>query len=94
MGQSTASWKLFLERTPCDRVNNFAGLIDHLGTMTATPSALALAGEHPFTLVSQPTPLQEAAFKLLGVDPKRVPVAGNGRPQKLRVGPIPCAVHK
>ena len=55
-----------------DRVNSFAGLIDHLGTMTRNTMRMPLAAKHPFTLVSKSTPLQEAAFKLLGVDPKRV----------------------
>jgi len=55
-----------------DRVNSFAGLIDHLGTMTRNTMRMPLAAKHPFTLASKSTPLQEAAFKLLGVDPKRV----------------------
>ena len=55
-----------------DRVNSFAGLIDHLGTMTRNTMRMPLAAKNPFTLVSKSTPLQEAAFKLLGVDPKRV----------------------
>ena len=55
-----------------DRVNSFAGVIDHLGTMTRNTMRMTLAARHPFTLVSKSTPLQEAAFKLLGVDPKRV----------------------
>jgi hypothetical protein len=55
-----------------DRVNSFAGLIDHLGTMTRNSMCMPLAAKHPFTLLSKPTPLQEAAFNLLGFDPKRV----------------------
>jgi len=55
-----------------DRVNSFAGLIDHLGTMTRNSMCMPLAAKHPFTLLSKPTPLQEAAFNLLGLDPKRV----------------------
>jgi hypothetical protein len=55
-----------------DRVNSFTGLIDHLGTMTRNTMRMPLAGKHPFTLLSQSSPLQEAAFKLLGLDPKRV----------------------
>ena len=55
-----------------DRVNSFAGLIDHLGTMTRNSMRMPLAAKHPFTLLSKPTPLQEAAFNLLGFDPKRV----------------------
>ena len=55
-----------------DRVNSFAGLIDHLGTMTRNTMRMPLAAKHPFTLLSKSTPLQEAAFKLLDLDPKRV----------------------
>ena len=55
-----------------DRVHSFAGLIDHLGTMTRNTMRMPLAAKHRFTLLSKPTPLQEAAFQLLGFDPKRV----------------------
>jgi len=55
-----------------DRVNSFAGLIDHLGTMTRNTMRMSLAEKHPFTLLSKSTPLQEAAFKHLGFDPKSV----------------------
>ena len=55
-----------------DRINSLAGLIDHLGTMTRNTMRMSLAEKHPFTLLSKPTPLQEAAFKLLGFDPKSV----------------------
>lgn len=55
-----------------DRVHSFAGLIDHLGTMTRNTMRMSLAAKHRFTLLSKPTPLQEAAFLLLGFDPKRV----------------------
>jgi len=55
-----------------DPINSFAGLIDHLGTMTRNTMRMPLAGEHPITLLSKTTPLQDAAFKLLGFDPKRV----------------------
>ena len=53
-----------------DRINSFAGLIDHLGTLTRNTMRMPLAAKHPFTPKS--TPLQEATFKLLGFDPKRV----------------------
>lgn len=33
---------------------------------------MLLTANHRFTLLSQSTPLQEAAFQLLGFDPKRV----------------------
>ena len=55
-----------------DRINSFAGLIDHLGTMTQNIMRMPLAAKHPFTLLSKSTPLQEATFNLLGFDPKRV----------------------
>jgi transposase len=55
-----------------DRVHSFAGLIDHLGTMTRNTMHMPLAAKHRFTLLSKSTPLQEAAFQLLGFDPKRV----------------------
>jgi len=55
-----------------DRINSFAGLIDHLGTLTRNTMRMPLAAKHPFTLLSKSTPLQEATFKLLGFDPKRV----------------------
>ena len=54
------------------RVNSFAGLIDHLGTMTRNTMRVPLAAKHHFTLTSKPTPLQDAAFKLLGLEPQRV----------------------
>jgi transposase len=55
-----------------DRINSFAGLIDHLGTMTRNTMHMPLAAKLPFTLLSESTPLQEETFKLLGFDPKRV----------------------
>ena len=55
-----------------DRIHSFAGLIDHLGTMTRNTMRMPLAAKHRFTLLSKSTPLQEAAFQLLGFDPKRV----------------------
>jgi transposase len=55
-----------------ERVHSFAGLMDHLGTMTRNTMRMPLAKKHRFTLLSQATPLQEAAFKLLGFEPKRV----------------------
>ncbi|HEX4707875.1 MAG TPA: IS1634 family transposase, partial [Candidatus Udaeobacter sp.] len=52
-----------------DRVHSFAGLIDHLGTMTRNTMHMPLAKKHRFTLLSKSTPLQDAAFKLLGLGP-------------------------
>lgn len=53
-------------------VHSFAGIIDHLGTMTRNTMQMPLAKKKHFTLMSKSTPLQEAAFRLLGLDPKRV----------------------
>jgi Transposase DDE domain len=53
-------------------VHSFGGLIDHLGTMTLNTMRMPLAKKQHFTLLSKSTPLQEAAFQLLGFDPKRV----------------------
>jgi hypothetical protein len=55
-----------------DRVHSFAGLIDHLGTMTRNTMRMPLAKKQRFTLLSKSTPLQQAAFTLLGLDPQRV----------------------
>ena len=52
-----------------DPVHSFAGLIDHLGTMTCNTMRMPLAAKHRFTLLSKSTPVQEAAFKLLGFGP-------------------------
>jgi len=55
-----------------DPVHSFAGLIDHLGSMTRNTMSMPFAQKHSFTLLSKSTPLQEEAFKLLGIDPMRV----------------------
>lgn len=55
-----------------DPIHSFAGLIDHLGSMTRNTMRMPQAKKHPFTLLSKSTPLQDEAFKLLGVDPMRV----------------------
>lgn len=54
------------------RVMSFADLIDHLGTLTRNIMRAPLHTHHRFTLYSRPTELQEAAFKLLGIEPMRV----------------------
>jgi hypothetical protein len=69
---ATKSKKAIKRNANGDRVNSFAGLIDHLGTMTRNTMRMPLAEKHPFTLLSKSTPLQEVAFKLLGFDPKSV----------------------
>nr|WP_283808638.1 hypothetical protein [Bradyrhizobium centrolobii] len=40
--------------------------------MTRNTMRMPLAAKHRFTLLSKSMPLQEAAFQLLGFDPKRV----------------------
>jgi Transposase DDE domain len=55
-----------------DPLHSFAGLIDHLGTMTHNTVRMPIANNHPFTLLAKSTPLQDAAFRLLRIDPMRV----------------------
>jgi transposase len=50
----------------------FADLIAHLGTLTRNTVRVPLRPKHRFTLYAKPTPLQEAAFKLIDVNPMRV----------------------
>jgi transposase len=54
------------------RVMSFGDLIAHLGTLTRNTMRVPLRPKHRFTLYSNPTPLQEAAFKLLDLNPMRV----------------------
>lgn len=54
------------------RVMGFADLINHLGTLTRNTLRVPSRPKHRFTLSSRPTPLQEAAFRLLDLDPIRV----------------------
>jgi transposase len=51
---------------------SFAQLMDHLGTLTHNTMRVPLHKSHRFTLHSRPTKLQEAAFKLLGIEPMSV----------------------
>ena len=44
--------------------------MNRLGTMTRNTMRMPLAHKHRFRF--SPNPLQEAAFRLLGFDPKRV----------------------
>jgi hypothetical protein len=53
-------------------VMGFADLMAHLGTLTRNTMRVPLRPKHRFTLSSKPTPLQEAAFKLLDLNPMRV----------------------
>jgi hypothetical protein len=54
------------------RVMSFANLIAHLGTLVRNTMRVSSRKTHRFTLHSKPTPLQEAAFRLLNLDPIRV----------------------
>jgi transposase len=54
------------------RVMSFANLIAHLGTLARNTMRVPSRPTHRFTLYSKPTPLQEAAFRLLNLDPMRV----------------------
>jgi len=54
------------------RVMSFADLVAHLGTMVRNTMVMPLSPKPRITLLSKPTPLQEAAFRLLQVDPLRV----------------------
>jgi transposase len=53
-------------------VMGFSGLITHLGTLTRNTMRVPLKSRHSFTMHSRPTPLQEAAFRLLEIEPPRV----------------------
>lgn len=54
------------------RVMSFADLMAHLGTLVRNTMRVALRPKHRFTLYSTPTALQEAAFRLLDLNPLRV----------------------
>ena len=54
------------------RVMSFADLLAHLGTLVRNTMRVPSRPKHRFTLYSTPTPLQEAAFRLLALDPVRV----------------------
>ncbi|RRH86660.1 IS1634 family transposase [Mesorhizobium tamadayense] len=54
------------------RVMSFADLIVHLGTLVRNTMRVPARPQHRFTLYSTPTALQEAAFRLLALDPSRV----------------------
>ncbi|MCU4161945.1 hypothetical protein AiwAL_17925 [Acidiphilium sp. AL] len=44
----------------------------HLATQTLNTAALPKAPNATFTTIAKPTTLQDAAFKLLGIEPMRV----------------------
>jgi len=53
-------------------VMGFGDLMAHLGTLTRNIMRVPIRPKHRVTLYAKPTPLQHAAFKLLGLDPMRV----------------------
>lgn len=53
-------------------VMGFAEMFQHLGTLAANTLRAPLQGDHTFILYTRQTPLQKAAFELLGIDPARV----------------------
>jgi transposase len=55
-----------------ERVMSFTGLMAHLGTLSRNTMRVPLRTAHRFTLYAKPTSLQEAAFKLLNLEPMRV----------------------
>jgi hypothetical protein len=54
------------------RVMGFTELMAHLGTLARNTMRAPLRAKHRFTLDCRQTPLQEAAFRLLALDPLRV----------------------
>jgi transposase len=54
------------------RVMSFADLVAHLGTFVRNTMRVPSRPKHHFTLYSKPTSLQQAAFRLLDLDPIRV----------------------
>jgi DDE family transposase len=54
------------------RVMSFADLMVHLGTLVRNTMRVPARPKHRFALYSRPTALQEAAFRLLDLDPLRV----------------------
>jgi hypothetical protein len=50
----------------------FGDLMAHLGTLARNTVAASLQKGHSFVLHTRPTPIQEAAFGLLDLDPARV----------------------
>ena len=53
-------------------VNSMRTLLDHLGSLTLNQIALAGNPEQTFNVATEPTPLQQRAFQLLELDPKRM----------------------
>ena len=54
------------------RVMHFADLMAYLGTLTRNTLHVSLQAIHRFTLLAKQTPIGEAAFRLLDLEPLRV----------------------
>ena len=52
-------------------VHSFQSLLADLATLTRNEAVTALAPDHVLTLYARPTPIQQQAFALLGIDPAR-----------------------
>jgi len=52
-------------------VHSFQGLMAHLATYCRLTATTPLNDKYHFTLYTKPTPTQEQAFQLLGIDPQR-----------------------
>jgi hypothetical protein len=52
-------------------VHSFRGLMAHLATYCRLTATTPLNDKYHFTLYTKPTPTQEQAFQLLGIDPQR-----------------------
>ena len=53
-------------------VSSMRTLLDHLGSLTLNQIALTGNAEHTFNVTTEPTPVQQRAFQLLKLDPKKV----------------------
>ena len=53
-------------------ISSLTDLMAHLATQTLNTAALPKAPNATFTTLAKPTPLQAAAFDLIGIDPMRV----------------------
>ena len=66
----TAKTKKAIKRNPAGQpVMDFAELMAHLGTLARNTMRVSMRAVHWFTLHTQPTSLQDAAFKLLDLEP-------------------------
>ena len=52
-------------------VHSFQSLLADLATMTRNKVVTPLNDDYEFTVYAKPTPIQEKAFRLLGIDPER-----------------------